>query len=146
MHLRSIEQSYRHAPDFTKKFNRLAAIYDADVPRLSDFCFSQLLFWLGELEITTPILRASALPVIGHKSELILNLCRHLGAATYLSGSLGRDYLRVEEFSAAGVQVCFHEYVHPQYPQMHGSFIPAMGIVDYWMNCSEPTMFKAKTP
>jgi len=145
-HLRSIEQNYRHAPDFTKKFNRLAAIYDTDVPRLSDFCFSQLLFWLGELEITTPILRASALPVIGHKSELILNLCRHLGAATYLSGSLGRDYLRVEEFSAAGVQVCFHEYVHPQYPQMHGSFTPAMGIVDYWMNCSEPTMFKAKTP
>jgi hypothetical protein len=90
-HLWSIEQNYRHAPDFTKKFNRLAAIYDTDVPRLSDFCFSQLLFWLGELEITTPILRASALPVIGHKSELILTM--QASRRGYLSVRVARPRL-----------------------------------------------------
>jgi hypothetical protein len=104
------------------------------------------LFWLRELQIETPILRASALPVEGRKSELILNLCKYLGGSTYLSGPYGRDYLHLEEFGAARIQVHFHEYIHPQYPQMHGNFIPAMGIVDYWMNCSEAKLFRRRAP
>jgi hypothetical protein len=141
-HLRSIAQNYCRAPKFGEKFNKLAGFYEPTVRSLADFCFSQLLFWVNELGITTEILRASTLPVDGHKSELILNLCKHLGATSYLSGPLGRNYLHVDEFTAAGIDVGYHDYVHPQYPQMHGDFVPAMGIVDYWMNCSEPTVSK----
>ncbi len=141
-HLRSIAQNYRRAPHFSAKLDRLSGFYQPAVSSLADFCFFQLLFWLRELGITTPVLRASALPVGGYKSELILNLCRHVGATNYLSGALGRDYLHVDEFTTAGIEVSYHDYVHPRYPQMHGGFIPAMGIVDYWMNCFEPTTFK----
>jgi hypothetical protein len=140
-HLRSIEQNYHRAPGFAAKFSRLTATYEAKTSNFSEFCFSQLLFWLRELEINTPIVRASALPAAGHKAELIVNLCKHVGAAAYLSGPLGRDYLRTEEFTAAGIQLCFHDYVHPEYPQMHGRFLPAMAIVDYWMNCPKPMLF-----
>jgi hypothetical protein len=141
-HLRSIEQSYRRAAGFAENFERLAATYVPKVSKLCELCFDQLGFWLRELEISTRIARASELPVSGQNSERILNLCKYVGASTYLSGPLGRGYLREDQFSAAGIQVRYHDYVHPQYPQLYGDFVPALGIVDYWMNCPGAALFR----
>jgi hypothetical protein len=34
--------------------------------------------------------------------------------------------------------------MHPVYPQLYGDFIPAMGIVDYWMNCGDPGLSRSR--
>lgn len=141
-HLRSIEQSYSKTPDFARKFQRLATLYGDKTNKLAEFCRGQLDFWLAELGITTPVLRASELPVGGHKSDLVLNLCRHVGATAYLSGPLGRDYLEQAKFFEAGIRIDYHEFEHPVYSQMYGDFVPAMGIVDFWMNCDRPELFQ----
>jgi WbqC-like protein len=141
-HLRSIEQSYARAQDFAQKFDRLAAIYRNRTNKLAELCRDQLDFWLSELGITTRIVRASQLPVAGRKSALVLDLCKHLGATKYLSGPLGRGYLEETEFSKAGIDIEYHEFAHPVYSQPNGEFVPAMGVVDYWMNCSQCDLFK----
>src|SRR6267378_479446 len=51
-HLRSIEQNYRSASCFTKRFDRLAASYPPEAGRLVELCFHQLSFWLKELGIS----------------------------------------------------------------------------------------------
>jgi hypothetical protein len=140
-HLSSIAQNYRRAPDFSSRYDRLAAAYERYTSRLADLCFDQLEFWLAELDIATRVVRASELPVEGRNSELVLALCRHAGARTYLSGPMGRDYLRQQAFANAGIEVRYHDYMHPHYPQLHGDFVPAMGIVDYWMNCPDAGLF-----
>jgi WbqC-like protein family len=136
-HLASIAQSYRRAPGFASRYERLAAAYANDTRHLAEFCFDQLGFWLAEFHIATSVVRASELAVEGRNSALVLALCKHAGAHTYLSGPLGRDYLQEDEFAAAGIEVRYHDYAHPHYPQLHGDFVPAMGIVDYWMNCPD---------
>lgn len=68
------------------------------------------------------------------KSALILELCRAAGADYYISGAMGKDYLDVNQFAMEGVQVEFQNYQHPEYPQLHGEFIPYMGIADFAMN------------
>lgn len=141
-HLRSIEQNYRSAPGFRDKFARLAASYRPEMNRLSELCFAQLKFWLGELGITTPVIRASATGVSGRKSDLVLALCRHFGATGYLSGPLGRDYLQEDQFAASGITVRYHDYVPLPYPQLQGSFEPALAVMDYWMNCAAPDLFR----
>ncbi|HVZ53576.1 MAG TPA: WbqC family protein [Pseudolabrys sp.] len=140
-HLRSIEQSYSRAPDFAEKFGRLSALYEDRQHRLAPLCVTQLRFWLGELRIDTPVLLASEQPVSGRKSDLVLALCRHAGATTYLSGPLGRGYLNENEFAEAGIAVAYHDFVHPAYKQQYGDFVPAMAIVDYWMNSGDPAVF-----
>jgi WbqC-like protein family len=140
-HLSSIAQSYRHAPDFSSRYERLAAVYASDTSRLAELCFDQLKFWLAELDIATRVVRASELPVEGRNSELVLALCRHAGARAYLSGPFGRDYLQEHAFAEAGIEVRYHDYTHPHYPQLHGDFVPALGIVDYWMNCPDAGLF-----
>ncbi len=140
-HLRSIEQNYRRAAGFADRFDRLKAQYDLVASGLADFCFAQLKFWLRELAIGTRIVRASEQAVTGSKSELVLSLCRNAGATTYLSGPLGRGYLDEGQFKAAGISVRYHDFQHPIYPQLYGEFIPAMAIVDYWMNCPDAGLF-----
>ena len=47
-------------------------------------------FLLDHLQIATPLVRSSTLyGVGGARSEMIISLCRSLGAHTYLSGSGG---------------------------------------------------------
>lgn len=140
-HLRSIAQSYGRAPFFGPRYPRLEALYEESFDRLSDMCFSHLQFWLSELGIERRIIRQSELPEMGLKSELVLNLCRHLGADCYLSGALGRAYLDLSAFRASGIRVELQDYRHPVYPQLHGDFLPNLAIVDLWMNASDPPAF-----
>jgi hypothetical protein len=86
------------------------------------------------LGINCRILLASELPVGGTGSRLLLEICQHLGVDIYLSGPFGRDYLDVGEFNAAGVRVCFHEYVYPLYPQRFGEFVPFLSYLDTLFN------------
>ncbi len=90
--------------------------------------------WLGLEEQT---LRASELGVAGKRSERLLTLCHHVGAARYLSGSSARDYLDTELFARHGIGVEWQDYVHPVYPQLHGEFLPYLSIVDLLFNCGE---------
>ena len=64
-----------------------------------------------------------------------MNLCRELGADRYLSGALGREYLREEIFTEAGIAVTYQDYRHPTYPQVHGGFEANMAALDLLFNC-----------
>ena len=64
----------------------------------------------------------------------MLNICKHLGADTYLSGAFGREYLDIAEFAAEGLSVRFHEYDYPVYPQRFGGFVPYLSYLDMLFN------------
>lgn len=133
-HLNSIFLSYKKAPRFDLCYSKLEQLYQIDCELLADWCFEQLQFWLKELQIQRSIVRSQTLPLESQKSQLILDLCQQFGASHYISGALGQDYLEVEQFQAAGIAVEFQHYQHPIYPQLHGAFLPYMGIIDLWMN------------
>ncbi len=86
------------------------------------------------LGITCRIVCASDLPVSGSGSRLLRDLCKYLGSSTYLSGAHGRGYLDVEEFAAEGIEVRFHEYTYPVYPQRFGEFLPFLSYLDMLFN------------
>jgi hypothetical protein len=133
-HLKSVFLNYRSAPRFNRCYPKLKALYEADDALLADMCFRQLQFWLRELGVEKKLIRASALPIDSRKSDLVFDLCRHFEADHYISGALGRNYLDEEKFANAGIRIEYQDYQHPVYPQLHGEFLPYMGIVDFWMN------------
>jgi hypothetical protein len=130
-HRNTLRMNYSHSPMFPSIFPRLEHFYQQPWERLSDLCWEMMLEFNDMLGIKTRIVKASLLgDMDGSKSSLVLNLCRSVGATTYLSGSLGRDYLELDAFASAGIDVVFQNFEHPTYAQHYPGFEPFMGVVD----------------
>jgi hypothetical protein len=138
-HLRAINFAYARAPRFNMNFQKIEKLFSSNETLLAEICYQQLAFWVQELGIKTQIVRASALPEMGKKSDLILNICRYFGARRYISGKLGRSYLNETDFRQSNIDIEYQDYKHPTYPQLYGDFVPNLSIVDFWMNSNNPT-------
>lgn len=136
-HLNSIQMSYSKAMHFKELFPKLQDLYSRDYDNIVDATWYHLMFWLDVLDIHTKIIKSSTLNVHSKKSDLVFDLCRAVDADYYISGALGRNYMEVEKFNSAGIQVEFQDYQHPVYKQLYGDFIPNMGIVDFAMNAED---------
>lgn len=141
-HWRTLECSYSRAPHYDATAERLRPIYEARRwERLVDLDVAVVEELCGAFGIAnTPIARASEIGASGTGSELLLNLCKAVGASTYLSGPLGRGYLDERAFNDAGIAVAFHDYRHPVYRQLHGDFLPGMAAVDLLCNCGPQSL------
>ena len=71
---------------------------------------------------------------MGKGPRLLLDICKHVGADTYLSGMFGKEYLDCAEFAAEGLNVMFHQYECRPYPQPHGDFVPFLSYLDVLFN------------
>jgi hypothetical protein len=93
------------------------------------------------LGITTPALRSSALHGEGAKAELLASLCHEVGATEYLSPPGSQDYLdESNAFERAGIPVRYFQFMHPEYPQLFGEFLPNMSCIDMLFNCGERSL------
>ena len=95
---------------------------------------------LKALNIKTPLLYSSQMSPVGKKDELVLNLCKEVGATTYISGPLGRGYLDEERFERNHIQLFFHDYIHPSYRQVFPGFEPYMSVIDLLFNCGTESL------
>ena len=102
-HWQSLSYSYAKAPGWANAESSLRPIYQSNWGNLADLdlaAFEQVALLLG---ITTPIVRASSLLTSGQRNELLINICREMGADSYLSGRGGLSYLEKELFTNAGL-------------------------------------------
>lgn len=133
-HRSTIEQLYARAPFLDEGLPRLIEILEKPWHRLVDLDIATTDWLAREFAINTPRFRSSTLGVGGDRNERLLNLCRHFGATRYLTGDAARDYLDVSGFEAIGVDVEWHGYRHPVYPQPHGEFMPYLSALDLLLN------------
>jgi len=133
----TIEHTYSKTPGFDeygppahelihRPWTRLATLNMASVRWLMD-CF----------QIATPTVLASELPSASEdRTGRLVDICRHLGADTYLSGSMARRYLDLDQFVRHGITVAFQDYHHPVYPQCQcaGPFQSHMSALDALFN------------
>ncbi|MGQ0544166.1 MAG: WbqC family protein [Betaproteobacteria bacterium] len=136
-HLRTLKHAYREAPFLGRYLPVLRAIFETEWQRLVDLNQAALDLLREAFDVRTPILRSSALAVEGARGDLILNICRAVGAGTLLAGLGGsRGYLDVEAFARAGVRVDFQRFPHPKYPQCGARpFTPGLAAIDALFNC-----------
>jgi hypothetical protein len=125
-------QFYRH---YTEIFDE---IYSRGWESLNELNGEILTFFLRELGIRTEIIRASSLGVLPEEpNERLAALVGKLGGDTYLAGSGCVSYFQAEPFRKAGIRVVFQEYNPAEYPQLHGSFLPGLSVVDVLCNCGK---------
>lgn len=140
-HWNAIEQNYQKAPYWRRYSVELRWFYTSRWEHLAHLNEEMLRWLLAELGVETQFLRASDYEFQGAKSELVLDMCKQLGASTYIFGAMGRDYADVAAFERAGIEVRFQNYFHPSYPQCWGGeFIPHMSVLDLLLNCGPESL------
>jgi hypothetical protein len=136
VHAATLRHAYRDAPCANLYLPALREILDARWERLVDLDVAMLEVLRDAFGIRTPLVRSSELDVRGAKSELILEICRELGADCFLGGMGGsRAYLDADAFRRAGVRVKWQDFRHPFYTQCNaGEFVPGLSAVDLLLN------------
>jgi len=136
-YLNAIKLNYSKSKYFEKYYSSIDFIINQPYKFLIDINASLLYYFLKCLDINKKIYLSSELNLNPElkKTDLLLEICQKLKADTYLSGASGKDYLQVEKFNQAGIQVEFHQFEHPIYEQVYTPFIPGMSVLDYLFNC-----------
>lgn len=92
----------------------------------------KIIDWLG---IKTKIIRESDLNISGTSTKRLVNLCKKLGADTYLSGIRGKQYLNEKLFEKNNINLQYQNYIPTEYPQnLTKSFLPNLSIIDLLSN------------
>lgn len=132
---RTIEHNYRNAPFFSQYSGFIRDAYTTSTWKTLIELNLHLIRQINEeLGISTPLVQASELQVCGASSELLLSICKEMGATTYMSGPSGKDYLNESLFHEANISIVYQEFHHPEYQQAYQPFIPQMSVIDLLFN------------
>ena len=135
-HWQTIEMAYKKTPFFNEVAENLNPIYTKEYQLLCDLNIDLIKFYLNYLGINTQIITSSDIKKEGDKSELVLSICKKLNASTYLTGSGGLEYLKIDEFEQENIIVETVNYNFKEYNQINSKdqFIPHLSIMDLVFN------------
>lgn len=136
-HWAALESNYRPSPFWKELSGGLKQILlEGKQTTLLDLDMDLLRWAMELLGVQRPMKLSSELPVEGTRTERLVSICKLMGADVYLSGQGGKEYMDLELFAAANVEVRFQEYAAREYPQLfmqHG-FIANLAVVDALFN------------
>ena len=141
IHWKKILYSYKNSKYFHLYKDYFEKLYKKEWDFLFDLDFElvkQVVNWLG---IKIKIIRESELNIKGESTQRLIDVCKKVGADTYISGVGGKNYMDEKLFEKSNMKLIFQNYNHPQYPQrMSKSFIPDLSIIDMLSNVGHDSM------
>lgn len=134
--VKTLEQFYKKSPFFNTYFEQLSATFSAsdNLDRINHHSFKYLLEVLG---YKGRFVRIEDLDVqTDDPNDRLIEICRLLEAKKYIAGKGGHNYLDLERWSSAGIEVIWQEFSPAAftYAQLGNSFIPGLSIVDSLFN------------
>ena len=135
-HVKTLAHAYGKAPHYAPLRDELMPMIGSGFSKLADLNIATTDWVLHRLGAGCRQVRASALDVAGAKEDLILGICKAVGAGVYYSGEGARAYQDPASFDTAGIELRYQRFVHPTYPQLHPDqgFLPDMAAIDLLVN------------
>lgn len=146
-HWKNIVQYYGNAPFFSDLRPVFEPLYlEGREEYLSNINYLFVKTVCGLLNIDTPVTRLTG-PRIHHgRDDDIIGLCHKTKAARYLSGPLAKNWINVEKFHNAGIEVVWANYRdYPQYSQFFLPFIHEVSILDLLFHTGKDAKTHLKT-
>lgn len=137
-HWKTLHSCYARAAHFEAHAAAFDEFYRRPWSKLSELNVAAIGLLARALGVETKIVFSSTLDAAGHKSELVLNICKAVGASQYYSGRAGGAYLDAESFRRAGVEIIVQQFEHPTYEQLfmkEQGFVPNLSALDLLFNC-----------
>jgi len=139
-HMKTLSFNYGKLENFKNYHSFLWNVYAEASDSLAELNIALTNQILNLMNITTPTIMSSQLDSFGVSTELIVNLCRQVGATTYVSGNGGKNYLDQSLFSSSGIHL---EFLSPLLPNPYPTVYTDVGchcdlsIVDFLFNCGD---------
>ena len=136
---KTIEQAYSKCPYWKDYGDDFLNIYMYCRSRSLSTYNETLMRWvLEKLHIDVKIYRATEIGVQGAKTDLLVDICRAVGADKYIAGKSGEDYLEMKKFH---IPVEIQHFKHPVYTQYGKTeFTPYMSVIDALFNVGPEIM------
>lgn len=139
-HHKSLVINYNKAPCFKDYESFFKASFTNNWEYLVDINIHFIKYLIKSIGITTKLISSSELVIEGQKTERLVEICKKLGADTYLSGEGAREYLELSQFEKEGINVKFQDFNHPIYKQVYNNFEPFMSVVDLLFNYGQKSL------
>lgn len=135
-HWKALYFNYSKAPYFKKYADFFKDVFERNWEKLADLDIYLLEGLINMLGIKRQIKKSSLMKSKRRATERLIEICKEVGADTYLSGPGGKRYMDLERFKQENVKVIFQEFTHPTYPQQFEKlgFIPYLSIIDLLFN------------
>jgi hypothetical protein len=134
-HLESLRHAYAKAPYIKDHLTFLEEIFSTKFEKLIDFNLKIIRYLMKHLQIETEIILLSELEIKAKGNELLIEMCRRLGASQFLAQSAARKYFDEDRFKEAGIRLTDVKPPSLVYPQLWGSFILNLSALDLVLNC-----------
>lgn len=139
-HLKSLEFNYSGTEYFDEYIDFFRKTYSREWAKLIELNVHIINYLLETLEIKTPVKFESSLDIITESTQRIIDICKRLGADTYLSGAGGKDYMDESLFEKEKIKLMYQNFEHPVYKQRFSPFEPYMSVVDLLFNCGKESI------
>jgi WbqC-like protein family len=142
LHWKKLQLAYCNSKYFHLYETEFEALYQKEWRLLFDLDFEtlrQTISWLG---LRTKIVLESELGICAKSTERLVQVCKAVGAETYVAGSGSKSYLDESLFRKNGLKVEYQSWVPTSYPQhlTKGLFFPNLSIVDLLANLGPETL------
>jgi hypothetical protein len=134
-HLQSLKSAYGHAPYLGDHLGFLEEVFSWHWERLVDLNLAIIRHLLRSLQIETKLVLLSELGIKAKGTQLLNEICKVLGASTFLAPSQAQKYLDADLFQESEIELRLFKYVAPIYPQLWGDFLPNLSTFDLVFNC-----------
>jgi hypothetical protein len=140
-HLKSIQRCYSKSEYFSEVFPILENSFAVNTSSLVSLNIDLIVSISKYLEIGTEFVLGSEMSSRGSKTNLTVSQCVELGGTTFLAAEGSFNYVTLETgFEVNGIEVQFHNFVHPNYPQQFGEFISHLSVIDALFNCGRNSL------
>jgi hypothetical protein len=145
-HWKSLSQNYRRAAYFDEIAALIEPIYrecrHTHLSTLNRELIETVCAYLG---ITTKISNSSDYRLADGKSERLADWCVQAGGSEYISGPAAKDYIEEQVFADRGIKLSWFDYTgYPEYPQLWGTFVHGVTILDLLFNCGKEAPWHMK--
>lgn len=140
-HWKTLQNNYRRAPFFDEVADWLEPLYMREIHTNLSAMNRKFMEAICEyVGIKTRITNCWDYESEDDKfpTARLVNLCRQVGATHYLSGPAAKDYLEVQLFDMAEIELQWFDYTgYPPYSQLWGEFTHGVTILDLLFNCGK---------
>jgi hypothetical protein len=134
-HLASLKSAYAKAPYFADYMPFLEEAYLGRFEKLIDLNLTIIRYLLRQLKIDTEIKLLSEFGIQAGANQGLVEICKSLGASTYLVQHAAAKYLDGALFEQKDIELKSFKPRACVYPQLWGRFVPDLSIFDLLFNC-----------
>ena len=142
LHWRRLQLSYNNSQFFHLYKGYFEQLFKKEWKMLFDLdleTLKQVISWLG---LKIEIIHESELGVRSKSTERLVDVCKAVGADTYVAGSGSKNYMDESIFGRNNIRVEYQKWVPVAYRQhlaKEGEFIPNLSIIDLLANLGPDT-------